>query len=102
MTSVLDGYNVCIFAYGQSGTGKTYTMEGTTKDPGLAPRAMSRLFEVMRERESSGNFEHECFMSMVEIYNESSKLPLALRPAFAFPHCISDLIFIRSASCCAW
>ena len=45
---------------------------------------MSRLFEVMRERESSGNFEHECFMSMVEIYNESSKLPLALRPAFAF------------------
>jgi len=28
VTSVLDGYNVCIFAYGQTGSGKTYTMEG--------------------------------------------------------------------------
>jgi kinesin family protein C2/C3 len=26
VTSVLDGYNVCIFAYGQTGSGKTYTM----------------------------------------------------------------------------
>ena len=28
VTSVLDGYNVCIFAYGQTGSGKTHTMEG--------------------------------------------------------------------------
>ena len=28
VTSVLDGYNVCIFAYGQTGSGKTYTMTG--------------------------------------------------------------------------
>ena len=40
MTSVLDGYNVCIFAYGQSGTGKTFTMDGTDEKPGLVPRAM--------------------------------------------------------------
>ena len=77
MTSVLDGYNVCIFAYGQSGTGKTYTMEGTSKEPGLAPRAMSRLFQVMDERSDSGNFEHECFLSMVEIYNENIRDLLA-------------------------
>ena len=28
ITSVLDGYNVCIVAYGQTGSGKTYTLEG--------------------------------------------------------------------------
>ena len=28
VTSVLDGYNVCIFAYGQTGSGKTFTMNG--------------------------------------------------------------------------
>ena len=32
VTSVLDGYNVCIFAYGQTGSGKTYTMEGSNSD----------------------------------------------------------------------
>ena len=35
---VLDGFNVCIFAYGQSGTGKTFTMDGTDEKPGLVPR----------------------------------------------------------------
>jgi len=33
-TSVIDGYNVCIFAYGQTGSGKTYTMEGSRSNPG--------------------------------------------------------------------
>ena len=70
MTSVLDGYNVCIFAYGQSGTGKTYTMEGTDSDPGLAPRAMARLFEIVEKHHAGGNFEHSCYLSMLEIYNE--------------------------------
>uniref|UniRef100_A0A0G4IFR3 Kinesin-like protein n=1 Tax=Chromera velia CCMP2878 TaxID=1169474 RepID=A0A0G4IFR3_9ALVE len=40
-TSVLDGYNVCIFAYGQTGSGKTYTMSGTPKDPGLNVRVVT-------------------------------------------------------------
>ena len=47
MTSVLDGFNVCIFAYGQSGSGKTFTMEGSEQMPGLVPRAMGRVFEVL-------------------------------------------------------
>ncbi len=34
VTSVLDGYNVCIFAYGQTGSGKTFSMEGSKDHPG--------------------------------------------------------------------
>lgn len=32
---VLAGYNCTVFAYGQTGTGKTFTMEGTDNDPSL-------------------------------------------------------------------
>ena len=35
MDAVLEGYNATILAYGQSGSGKTYTMVGTEEDPGL-------------------------------------------------------------------
>ncbi|MAD20401.1 MAG: hypothetical protein CMJ52_09585 [Planctomycetaceae bacterium] len=69
MTSVLDGFNVCIFAYGQSGTGKTFTMEGNEEHPGLVPRAMQRIFEDIQTR--TGNYQHDCFLSMIEIYNEN-------------------------------
>jgi len=69
MTSVLDGFNVCIFAYGQSGTGKTFTMEGNDELPGLVPRAMSRIFEDVADR--TANYQHDCFISMIEIYNEN-------------------------------
>ncbi|KAL1354054.1 hypothetical protein AAHE18_05G014700 [Arachis hypogaea] len=40
VTSVLDGYNVCIFAYGQTGTGKTFTMEGTELNRGVNYRTL--------------------------------------------------------------
>merc|ERR1719453_2810773 len=69
MTSVLDGFNVCIFAYGQSGSGKTFTMEGNDEMPGLVPRAMARIFEDVADR--TNNYQHDCFISMIEIYNEN-------------------------------
>ena len=48
--AVLDGYNATVFAYGQTGTGKTYTMQGDEKDTelmGMAPRAVHELFEAV-------------------------------------------------------
>ena len=38
------GYNICIFAYGQTGAGKSYTMMGSRTDPGLIPRLCNELF----------------------------------------------------------
>ena len=51
VTSVLDGYNVCIFAYGQTGSGKTYTMEGPEGNRGVNYRAIKEMFEVSKGRE---------------------------------------------------
>ncbi|CAD6198217.1 unnamed protein product [Caenorhabditis auriculariae] len=44
ITSCIDGYNVCIFAYGHTGSGKTYTMEGPLESPGINQRAIMQLF----------------------------------------------------------
>eukprot|EP00435_Cladocopium_sp_Y103_P021163 s2482_g5.t1 len=49
-TSVLDGYNVCIFAYGQTGSGKTFTMTGSDANPGLNTRVLRELFQIRDHR----------------------------------------------------
>ena len=44
--NVLEGYNGTIFAYGQTGTGKTHTMTGATGDEkGIMPRSFEDIFE---------------------------------------------------------
>ncbi|KAF5463421.1 hypothetical protein F2P56_019338 [Juglans regia] len=68
VASVLDGYNVCIFAYGQTGTGKTFTMEGTPEDRGVNYRTLEELFRISEER--SGIMRYGLFVSMLEVYNE--------------------------------
>ncbi|CAL8470626.1 g10168 [Coccomyxa elongata] len=69
ITSALDGYNVCIFAYGQTGAGKTYTMEGTRQDPGINYRTMKELFRCIQE-EREGGSTYDITASIAEIYNE--------------------------------
>lgn len=73
--SCLRGYSVCIFTYGQTGAGKTYSMEGPPEDPGIAPRALQSLF---REMGAAGR--HRVTLSMVEIYNEAVRDLLAPGP----------------------
>ncbi|XP_061338036.1 kinesin-like protein KIN-14S [Gastrolobium bilobum] len=68
VTSVLDGFNVCIFAYGQTGTGKTFTMEGTPEHRGVNYRTLEELFRITEERH--GVMKYELRVSMLEVYNE--------------------------------
>ncbi|KAG7556762.1 Kinesin motor domain [Arabidopsis suecica] len=76
LRSALDGHNVCVLAYGQTGTGKTFTMDGTNEQPGLAPRAIKELFsEASMDQTHSVTFT----MSMLEIYMGNLKDLLSAR-----------------------
>ncbi|SPP84767.1 kinesin-like protein Klp61F [Drosophila guanche] len=74
---VLCGYNCTVFAYGQTGTGKTHTMVGNEtaelkssweddSDVGIIPRALSHLFDELRMME----VEFTMRISYLELYNE--------------------------------
>ncbi|EOX91895.1 Di-glucose binding protein with Kinesin motor domain isoform 3 [Theobroma cacao] len=78
VTSVLDGYNVCIFAYGQTGTGKTFTMEGTDQNRGVNYRTLEQLFQIAKER--SETFMYNISVSVLEVYNEQIRDLLSTSP----------------------
>jgi hypothetical protein len=65
--SAVDGHNVTIFSYGQTGAGKTFTMYGTPREEGLATRMADELFNVLDGLRDSYTFEVEG--SIAEIYN---------------------------------
>ncbi len=105
LDEVLMGYNCTVFAYGQTGTGKTHTMEGYRSeeqyasyadDPGagIVPRTLYQMFEKL---EVSGN-EFSVRVSFLEIYNEElfDLLSLSVRASpspFASP-LVLDLLLI--------
>ena len=64
--SAYDGFNVCIFAYGQTGTGKTYTMFGEPSSPGIAPRAIKGLYDLVQTGRKTSRIKISCYM--VELY----------------------------------
>ena len=57
---------MCIFAYGQTGSGKTFTIQGTPTLPGLTPRSIQELFDIVGG--SSDTFEISLSCYLVEIY----------------------------------
>jgi len=63
-----DGYNSSIFAYGQTGAGKSYSMMGPVDDPGIVYKAVKDFF-IKREEVSEG-VKIELDLSFLEIYNE--------------------------------
>lgn len=79
--SALDGENICIFAYGATGSGKTYTMQGPTwsidektltinEFSGILPRTADYIFEEI-SRMNKMNCSFKIYISAMEIYNEN-------------------------------
>lgn len=77
--SVLEGYNGTIFAYGQTGCGKTFTMSGDEEHPGVIPNAFRHIFGAISDTQTTRMFLVYC--SFVEIYNEEIRDLLAYDPA---------------------
>ena len=90
MENAFQGYNACIFAYGQTGSidgaltqvscfipsgwfflgsGKSYTMMGTNDQPGVIPRLCRNLFHRI-ECDPSSTTSYKVEVSYMEIYNE--------------------------------
>ncbi len=85
---VLEGFNCTIFAYGQTGTGKTFTMEGGERDrgsqpespnletnsAGVIPRAINHIFQYLEQT----NTDYTVKCSFLELYNEETTDLLAV------------------------
>jgi kinesin family member 11 len=81
VSEALGGFNCTIFAYGQTGTGKTHTMQGDdfegeipeggfttdlTKSSGIVQRAVAQIFETL----NASGCEYAVRVSFLELYNE--------------------------------
>eukprot|EP00803_Ostreobium_quekettii_P010128 evm.model.scf_531.2 EVM.evm.TU.scf_531.2 scf_531:7233-12300(-) len=76
VAEVVEGFNCTIFAYGQTGTGKTYTMEGgavhavdgpgLSREAGVIPRAVSQIFAYLEKHKT----DYSVRVSFLEVYNE--------------------------------
>lgn len=79
--NVMQGYNGTIFAYGQTGTGKTHTMAGNDKDPdqiGIMPRSFKDIFESIERDSKETQFLIRA--SYLEIYQEEIRDLLSKNP----------------------
>ncbi|KAI5062499.1 hypothetical protein GOP47_0023038 [Adiantum capillus-veneris] len=87
--SALDGHNVCVFAYGQTGAGKTFTMEGSKDSPGIVPRTLDLLFH---QSSLDSNKHYDFTFSMLELYMGSLRdllVPAPRRISDSSPKCLS-------------
>eukprot|EP00903_Cladosiphon_okamuranus_P009741 g9262.t1 len=78
--SVLQGYNGTIFAYGQTGAGKTHTMEGYPDPPelrGIIPKSFEHIFDKIA---LADNVQYLVRASYLEIYNEEIRDLLSKDP----------------------
>lgn len=94
MTSFMDGFNVSLFAYGVTNSGKTFTMEGTVTSPGVTRRTLDKIISELRPGFAAS-------ISAVQIYNETvldllnEARPVDIKlegTGFAIPHLVEAKI----------
>ena len=68
--SVINGFNCSIFMYGQTTSGKTFTMLGSPNSPGVLPCALRDVFNYINSPDKK-NFIFNVYVSYLEIYNEN-------------------------------
>ncbi len=104
--STIDGFNVCIFAYGQTGAGKTWTMSGEENPAdgdgeklGIMPRAVNELFGLMKK--NSKRYDYELTAYMCELYRDNlvdllSPEPLDSRPKLVVKKDSKGIVFVEN------
>ncbi|XP_076019450.1 kinesin-like protein KIF1B isoform X1 [Genypterus blacodes] len=72
LAHAFEGYNVCIFAYGQTGAGKSYTMMGKQEEgqEGIIPMLCEDLFEKINDSNNKEELSYSVEVSYMEIYCE--------------------------------
>ncbi|KAF4988323.1 hypothetical protein FGRMN_9831 [Fusarium graminum] len=92
---VMEGYHGTVFAYGMTGTGKTFSMQGTASSPGVIPLAITDIFSYIRETPSR---EFLLRVSYLEIYNEKIHDLLSMSSAGAAAGAPQEEIKLREDS----
>lgn len=69
LNNAWNGYHVCLFAYGQTGAGKSYSIVGYGANKGIIPIACEEIFTRIRQPQPK-KVEFQVEVSMLEIYNE--------------------------------
>jgi phage terminase large subunit len=69
LENAYDGFNCSLFAYGQTGAGKSYSMVGYGVNKGIIPLVSDSIF-VRIDKNTNPDVTFEIVVSMIEIYNE--------------------------------
>ncbi|KAG7508113.1 centromere-associated E isoform X3 [Solea senegalensis] len=111
VVSTVEGYNGTIFAYGQTSSGKTFTMMGSDHIPGVIPLAVEDVFQTIKNCPKK---EFLLRVSYMEIYNETvtdllvdswKRKPLEVREAIHKNIYVADLteeLVTSPAQALAW
>lgn len=102
----LEGYNCCIFAYGQTGAGKTFTMQGRglgheeldASNRGLQPRVFDHICTLLaQEKKRNPEFQYLISCSYLELYNEQIKDLVSIYRGYIVISLLARAIIIDNA-----